>query len=240
MVINSMSSAYPNTEQMTGMGRRPSPAEMFNRIDENGSGGLDQVELSDLATKLSEMTGEDVDAEDLLSEYDTDQDGQLSEEETQALMDDHRPEGPPPGGMGAVQGPPPDLSQLFSDADEDDDGSLKETEAQGIADMISDATGEDLAVEDLMAAYDEDGDGVLSQEETLDALEANRPEGPPLSPETDTEDPAIRSWSQAGSIENYGMMANLATDQNPSSVLEMLGGESLASSGARFSVNTIV
>jgi len=240
MVINSIGSAFSNTGQMAGMGRRPSPAEMFSKIDEDGSGGLDQAELSDLATKLSEMTGEDVDAEELLSEYDTDQDGQLSEEETQALMDDHRPEGPPSGGMGAMQGPPPDLSQLFSDADEDDDGSLNETEAQGIADMISDATGEDMAVEDLMAAYDEDGDGILSEEETLAALEANRPEGPPPSPETDHGDLATRSWSQTGSIENYMMMANLDKDQSPSSVLEMLGGESIASSGPRFSVNTMV
>ena len=240
MVINSIGSAYPNTGQMTGMGRHPSPAEMFSKIDEDGSGGLDQAELSDLATKLSEMTGEEVDAEQLLSAYDTDQDGQLSEEETQALMDDHHPEGPPPGGMGAMQGPPPDLSQLFSDADEDDDGSLNETEAQGIADMISDATGEDLSVEDLMAAYDEDGDGTLSEDETLAALAANRPEGPPPPPETDNGDIATRSWSQTGSIENYMMMANLDKDQNPSSVLEMLDGESIASSGVRSYVNTRV
>ena len=41
----------------------------------------------------------------LLAQYDEDGDGQLSEAETQALMDDHRPEGPPPGGMMGMQPP---------------------------------------------------------------------------------------------------------------------------------------
>ncbi|WP_419659044.1 uncharacterized protein Dvar_79200 [Desulfosarcina variabilis str. Montpellier] len=143
-------------------------------------------------------------------------------------------------GQMAGMGRRPSPAEMFDKIDEDDDGSLNEAEAQGIADMISDATGEDMAVEDLMAAYDEDGDGVLSEEETLAALEANRPEGPLPSPETDHGDLATRSWSQTGSIENYMMMANLDKDQSPSSVLEMLGGESIASSGPRFSVNTMV
>lgn len=244
MMISSMGSNNYPIGQMAGMRSRPSPAEMFNKIDEDGSGGLDQTEFSDLAAKVGEMTGKDVDAEDLFAQYDADGDGQLSEEETQTFMDDNRPEGPPPGGMmggmGAVQGPPPDLSQVFSDADEDEDGSLDADEAEGIAEMISNATDEEISADELIAAYDEDGDGTLSEDETLAALEANRPEGASPPPEEDDGALASRSWSQVGGIDNYLMMANLGREQNQSSAIsKMLSSGSLDSSSALFSLNTM-
>ena len=165
------------------MGVPPDPSEMFDTVDIDGSGGVDQSEFQTLADKISEATGEEVDVEELFSTYDADGDGTLSEEETQTAMEANRPEGPPPGGMGGMGGmqggPPPDSSQIFSDADEDEDGSLDATEAETLAEMISQATDEEVDVKDLFTAYDEDDDGVLSQEETEAALEANRPEGPP-------------------------------------------------------------
>ncbi len=169
-----------------GMGKGPDPAEMFSKVDKDGSGGLDQTEFGTLADKISEATGEDLDTEALIAAYDQDGDGELSESETQSVMEDHRPEGPPPpppgGMMGGMKGMGGDISQFFSDADEDENGSIDETEAQTLADIISRSTGEEMQVETLLAEYDEDEDGVLNQSEVETAMEANRPEGPPPPP----------------------------------------------------------
>ena len=82
------------------MGRPPDPVEIFNKVDEDDSGGLDQTEFQDLADKISKATGEEMDTEALLATYDTDEDGVLSEEEAIAALEANRPEGPPPpGGM---------------------------------------------------------------------------------------------------------------------------------------------
>ena len=170
--------------QNVTMGNGMDRVDIFSKTDEDGSGGLDQTEFQALADKISEATGEEVDVESLFATYDEDGDGVLSQEETDAAMEANRPEGPPPGGMtggmGGMQGgAPPDPSQMFTDADEDEDGSLDETEFDTLAEIISEATGEDVDVEELFATYDEDEDGVLSEDETIAALEANRPEGPP-------------------------------------------------------------
>ena len=63
MMIGGIGSSYYDMTQMAGTRSRPCPADMFNETDEDGSGGLDEAELSDLATMISDMTGEDVDAE---------------------------------------------------------------------------------------------------------------------------------------------------------------------------------
>lgn len=245
MTISSIGSTNYTMGQMLGMGIRSNPADRFNKIDEDDSGGLDQTEFSSLAGKVSQMTGEDIDAESVFTEYDEDGDGELSEEETKAFMDGNRPQGPAPGGMmggmGGMQGPPLDLSQLFSDADEDEDGSLNETEAQGIANMISNATGEDMTVDNLIAAYDGDGDGMLSEEETLTALEANRPEGPPLTPPEGVGGSQNTSWAKTNGIENYMMVAGLGMGQDQSSTPSaMFGGDGeFLSTGGLFSVTTM-
>ena len=104
--------------------------------------------------------------------------------------------------------------------------------------MISNATGEEKTVEGLISEFDEDGDGVLNEEEALAALEANRPEGPLPPPEETDAQPAAVSWAQANGVESYMMMASLAMDQDPSmDVLSMAGR---ASTDPSYFVNTIV
>ncbi|WP_319521766.1 EF-hand domain-containing protein [uncultured Desulfosarcina sp.] len=176
MMVSSVGSDPYSMRQMAPVGNRPGPSDMFDEIDKDGSGSVEEEEAETLAEMISEATGEDVSASDLMA-YDEDGDGVLSEEETQAALEDYRPEGPPPDGMMARGDF--DMSQLFSDTDEDEDGYLDETEAETIAEMISNATGEEITAESLIETYDEDGDGVLSEDETEAALEANRPEGPP-------------------------------------------------------------
>jgi hypothetical protein len=142
-------------------------------------------------------------------------------------------------GQMAGMGSRPKPAEMFGQIDEDGSGGLDETEAQGIADMISKATGEEMAVDDLIAAYDEDGDGALDEEETLAALEANRPEGPPPGKEG-VAGSQNASWAQSGGIENYMMMANLGLGEDQSASLSTLFGDdrALSSAGTLFAVNT--
>lgn len=224
--------------QTSGMGSRPKPPDPFEKADEDDSGGLDEAEFSDLAEHLSEMTGEEVDAEALFATYDEDGDGVLSEEETLAFMEDNRPEGPPPGGMG----PPPeeggDLSEIFSDVDEDEDGYIDESEAETIAEMISDATGEDLTVEELIEAYDEDEDGVLSEEEALAALEENRPDEPPPS-QNNFNGYQNSLFGNMTGIESYLNIANLEMPPGQANMTNGMMGQStsLFSTGSFYSFN---
>ncbi|BBO91778.1 EF-hand domain-containing protein [Desulfosarcina ovata] len=232
--------------QMSSIGSRPSPSEMFSNDDEDGSGGLDKTEFSTLAQQISQATGEDIDVDELYATYDVDGDGELSEEETQAVMEDYRPEPPPEGeAMGGMPGGGgTDLSEIFSDTDEDEDGSIDETEAETLAEMISEATGEEISVEDLIAAYDEDGDGVLSEEETAEALEANRPEGPPPPPpeeaQAESEETSVSSAATAA-IETYLKMAALGTGEDPSSDAAALfgNGGSTSVAASLYSLNTV-
>jgi Ca2+-binding EF-hand superfamily protein len=208
------------------MDGRPDPAAMFNKVDQDGSGGLDQTEFQTLAGKISEATGQEVDVDELFATYDTDGDGALSEEETHTAMKANRPAGPPPGGMMGPMGdmramPPgaaPDLSQIFSDADQDGDGTLDESEVQGLADMISQVTEQDIDAAELLAEFDEDGDGVLDEEETIAALEANRPEGPPPQEEMTFGSDGFGTTVSSG-IERYMQVARLGMEQHQSNDL---------------------
>ncbi|MGD9006554.1 MAG: EF-hand domain-containing protein [Desulfobacteraceae bacterium] len=219
------------TPQGPAMGGRPDPAEMFNKVDQDGSGGLDQTEFQTLAGKISEATGQEVDVNELFATYDTDGDGALSEDETHTAMEANRPAGPPPGGMmgpmggmGAMRpGAAPDLSQIFSDADQDGDGSLDESEVQGVADMISQVTEQDIDAAELLAEFDEDGDGVLDEEETIAALEANRPEGPPPQ-EGMTFGSDGSGTTVSSGIERYMQVAGLGMEQSRSNDLFSMSG----------------
>jgi Ca2+-binding EF-hand superfamily protein len=75
----------------------------------------------------------------------------------------------------------PDFSKMFSTMDADSSGGLDSTEVQSLAEKISEATGVSVDLSEFLATYDSDGDGSLSEEETVASLEANRPQGPPPS-----------------------------------------------------------
>ncbi len=257
MSISSIGSSSYYTGQMSQMWRRsgntgmsasgvqgnrpPDPAEAFSKVDSDGSGGLDQTEFQTLADKISEATGQEVDAEELFNTYDEDGDGILSESETQAVMEDNRPEGPPPGGMmGPMPGGPPDTTQIFSEADEDEDGYLNESEAETLAEMIGNATDEEVDVSELLAEYDEDGDGLLSQDETDAALAANRPDGPPPPPPPNGMGrESFQSASLASTaIEGYMKASTIAMSQNQGlNSWAMFNGNGFNDSSSIFSVN---
>jgi Ca2+-binding EF-hand superfamily protein len=132
-----------------GMDKSQFASNMIDGLDADGDGALSSGEVSGLG-RLEEAFGD----------IDTDGDGLL----TQAELEAHAPEGPPP------MGPPPSMdasqlaSSLIDELDTDSDGVLSTEEVSGKG-----------LLEEEFGEIDTDGDGVLSQEE----LEASAPEGPP-------------------------------------------------------------
>ncbi len=64
----------------------PDRAEKFKELDSDASGGLSQEELTVMAEDLAAMTGQSVDMSEAISTYDTNGDGELNAEETEAMM----------------------------------------------------------------------------------------------------------------------------------------------------------
>lgn len=218
--------ASGSTEQSAAKGK-PNLVEMFTKLDADGSGGLDSTEVQNLTEKISEATGVSVDLAEFLATYDSDSDGALSEGETATALEANRPQGPPPEEMGAMQGNGPDYAQMFTDADTDEDGNLSVTEAESLAGIVSNATGSTMAASDLIASYDANGDGVLSEEETATALEANRPAGPPPPAENLTSTAEGLDSVFAEAIEKYLKMAAVGTEgQAGDDLFSMLSGNS--------------
>ncbi len=65
--------------------------EMFKKVDSDGSSTVSRAELLALTDKISEDSGESFDATELLSQYDNDSDGVLSEDEMNSLMESIKP-----------------------------------------------------------------------------------------------------------------------------------------------------
>ena len=134
--------------------------KMFQRLDQNGDGGLDESELSGVAEKTGREVG------DILEEYDTSGDGVLDATEADRMAEDMKPNGPPP--------PPPEV--MFSELDEDDSGSLDETELA----VLADKTGTNVS--DVLKTYDANEDGSLDSTEAQTMFEELRPPAPPPPP----------------------------------------------------------
>lgn len=89
-------------------GMRPNPQQMFNRMDGDGNGGIDQNELSAITEKMAEQSGTEIDVASVMEAFDSDQDGLLSQEESQSAMESmHGQVGPPPPPppKGGMEGP---------------------------------------------------------------------------------------------------------------------------------------
>jgi len=182
--IGSMNGSLVGRMTESRMKSNNDPAEKFQTLDANGDGGLDRVELSDEAKKLSAMTGKTLDVDETISTYDADEDGLLSQEEMMTMIGDVL--GPPPeqqganagtdssamGSMGPMMPPPgPPPEEVFAEYDEDGDGVLSQDELSVFSADLADKTGQALDVEDSLSVYDTNGDGSLSQEE-MDSMMA--------------------------------------------------------------------
>ena len=116
----------------------------FGKIDTNGDGSLDKTEIGSFADEISEMGGRSVDADELLSRLDANEDGLISQEE----FDAGRPEGPPPGGMMGMRGAM-------------GPGGMQEGGMQGLLDMLNGLETDSL---------DTNGDAVVDAEEAKSGI----------------------------------------------------------------------
>lgn len=148
-------------------GMRPNPQEMFQRDDADGSGGIDQEELTAVTDKLSELSGSAIDAESLMAEFDADEDGALSEAEMKSAMDGVKEEmGPPPGGGGGrppmggpmAEGgmPPGGASAMYSQNSVDEASELSQL-LETLSDSEVDEDEDDLTQQWLNALNGSDG-----------------------------------------------------------------------------------
>ena len=171
------------------------PQAMFNKIDSDGDGGINQAEFEQVAAKISEMTGNTVNFQDTLATYDADGNGTLSATEMDSFMKDNAPPPPPDGGMGMEESESNSLmsmlsrlnmnnsqasSNMFDDIDSDGNGSIDASELQTLVDDLSEMTGQSLSADDIMAEYDTDNDGVLAKEELGSFMQDNAPPPPPM------------------------------------------------------------
>lgn len=148
-------------------------AKMFNKVDADGSGGVDQTELQALFTDISQKTGAVLDAAEQFSAMDSNADGSLSSDELAQGMQSLMP--PPPSTMEFAQSRSTNVQSgdLFTKVDSNSDGSVDEAEMTAFTDMMKADTGRDSPAS--FSTLDADGDGSLTQDE----FDAGRPSGPP-------------------------------------------------------------
>ena len=123
---------------------------MFNKMDQDGDGVISATECQTAAADMSEKTGLSITADEMMSIFDLDQDGVITQaEQTEAspewekhmasLMEEAgmKPMGPPP--------PPPDasndtselLDQIFSAMDTDGDGVISKAEYEAAMEQLT-------------------------------------------------------------------------------------------------------
>ena len=97
--------------------QRPDPLGVFKKSDSDGSGGVSQAELKNLAAVIKEKTGKTIDvSNDSFKTYDSNSDGSLSGDELKSVLDNSG-FGPPQGmqGMGPPPLPPQQASNLYEE-----------------------------------------------------------------------------------------------------------------------------
>jgi Ca2+-binding EF-hand superfamily protein len=145
--------------------------KMFAKVDVDGSGGVDQTELSTMLSDISAKTGTSLgDSKELFAKMDSNSDGTLSSDELSQGMKDLLP---PPSTMDFAQsrsGSGGKEDDLFSKVDSNGDGSVDATELKALTDKIKSDTGTDVSQQ--FSQLDADGNGSLSQAE----FEAGRPQ----------------------------------------------------------------
>lgn len=196
---SSMNSMSLNATNMS----RPSPQQMFNKVDSDKSGTIDKVELSAFATQLKSDTGIEINVDNSLTTYDANGDNALSQDEMDAMMKDSMPVPPsPPPMMGGTQKmEPPNKEEMFSSIDSDSSGTINEDELTTFLEQLKEDTGVELNAADSISTYDTNGDGELSQDEMDTMMQANMP--PPPSSSTASSSSSSSSSSTEQAINAY-------------------------------------
>jgi Ca2+-binding EF-hand superfamily protein len=144
--------------------------QMFSKIDTNGDGKHDKIELAQMVAN-GPQGGPTVD--DILSRFDTDGDGAISEAEFEAAGPPEQQmqgAGFPPmmGGMGGMSSAD-FLEQMFSNADADGDEKISTEE---MSTVVSNAPAGGPTVKEIFDKLDTNEDGYVSKAE----FEAGQPQ----------------------------------------------------------------
>ena len=107
-MMNGISAASGSFAQMQGMQQRKGQGMKFNQLDADKNGGIDQAELQTMTDKISEMTGQKLNVEEVTKTYDANNDGLLGQDEMQSMMMELR------GTMGGQQGGPASMQSLLA------------------------------------------------------------------------------------------------------------------------------
>jgi len=145
--------------QMASM--RSQMGNPFEKVDSNGDGSLDKNEIVTMTEKISEMTGQSVDANEMLSNLDSDGDGLLSQEEFKA----GRPKGPPPG-MAGMMGGGNSIQSLLDmiNGSENDSSSDSIDPLDTNGDGIVDAQEAEAGIRGLIQHYQNQMTGMLTED----------------------------------------------------------------------------
>ncbi len=219
--IGSAASAWPSASAARSARPPggPDPAEMFAKVDTDGSGGVDETELQSLLDKVSKRSGTGsataASSADTFKQFDTSGDGTLSQDELDAGMKSLMPApsstvefaqarggeagGPPPGGPPPASG----TNASYDPLDTNQDGVVSvEEQAAGDAAQAS--------LESLLSAVDSNQDGELSSSE-IDTFEKVL---------TDQLDTALASTQEGGEAEASATPARFDLNTLVSKVLK--------------------
>jgi len=222
-----MMSSISNMNSMTSMIQMRQ--QMFSKIDTNGDGKHDADELSAMVAN-GPQGGPG--SEDILTQFDTDGDGSISECEFNAAQPR------PPGAMQGMSGMSTEdlISQMFSQADENEDGVIDEHELSQIVAMGPE---NGPGAEELLSQLDTDGDGTISEAEFAEGPWANQQvQGPPPPPppeegsdtgsifsQLDTDGDGTISEDEfdtaMNSIESF--FSSISTEDSDRSVSDLMG-----------------
>lgn len=153
-MTSSISSMGSYMSQMNAHAMHQRRDDLFNKIDSDGSGGLDKAEFSDFAKKLSEQSGNSLNVEDIFSTYDADGDGALSKTEMDSFIKESAPT-PPVDMQNAMSAYGMNIQamqhreEMFNKMDSNGDGGIDQTEFEAIASKMSERTGNSINVEDI-------------------------------------------------------------------------------------------
>ncbi|MBP7528992.1 MAG: EF-hand domain-containing protein [Syntrophorhabdaceae bacterium] len=169
--ISSMNSSLTSMVQMR--------QQMFSKIDTNGDGKHDADELAQIVAN-GPQGGPGV--EDILTQFDTDGDGSISESEFSAADPGASAS---MGGAGAMS-TADFIKEMFGQMDENEDGTIDADELEQMAAMGPKGG---PGAEELLAELDANGDGSVSEAEFSEGARANQQvQGPPPPPPPPAQD----------------------------------------------------
>jgi Ca2+-binding EF-hand superfamily protein len=191
--------------------------QMFSKIDTNGDGKHDKDELAQMVAN-GPQGGPSVD--DILSKFDTDGDGTISESEFEAASPPEQQmqaAGFPPmmGGMGGMSSAD-FLEQMFSNVDTNGDGVHDEDE---LAAMVANGPQGGPSVDEILEKFDTDGDGAISKAE----FEAGQAQKSGSVQARNTEDELLQALLEA--LQNEDSTTSSSTDdasESNSSITNLL------------------